>query len=600
MQEECLTATGETSRQSRERERVLRGILWAGALLLSGLIVLSPLYDNLDTALYSYGPGVALHLGHLWWLRRETGRRPAPVRRVAISHCLSYLCWVTAVLALQVGGLRAPAAAVYPPLVLMAGLVWSGPAALAMALSCSVAGAVLVGLEAAGQLPPGEVITPLRLLTVLIACLLVTAVMIRYALQIIERTTTEAMASEQEHAEQQRKLEDVLREAQRIEALGRLAGGIAHDFNNLLTVIMGYAGMLPRESSEVCEAADAIDLASQRARTLTHQLLAFGRRQVLRPEVLDLSQVLLDLESLARGLLSEEIRLELALATEPCLARVDRSQLGQVVINLVANARDAMPQGGLLTLSTGLGQPPDYAGETLLPEHDVWLAVRDTGSGIRDELRSRIFEPFFTTKAPASGTGLGLATVHGIVTQSGGLVVVESTPGRGTRFVVSLPRAPEGARAPSPSSSSALASAPGSRHVLVVDDDAALRDVMEGVLSKAGYRVCMCADASSALARLTTQAGGFDLLISDVVMFGTGGPELARQARARVPDLPVLFVSGHAPELVDQRGAFDAGTEFLAKPFGAEELLKKVAETLANAPLRRPEAQRPVPERSAP
>ncbi|MEY4550478.1 MAG: hypothetical protein RL685_6673 [Pseudomonadota bacterium] len=588
MQEAGPIATGETSRQSRERERVLGGILWAGALLLSGLIVLSPVYDKLDTALYSYGPGVALHLGHLWWLRRQTGGRSAPVRRVAISHCLSYLCWVTAVLALQVGGLRAPAAAVYPPLVLMAGLVWSGPAALAMALSCSVAGALLVWLEAAGQLPPGEIVTPLRLLTVLITCLLVTAVMIRYALQIIERTTTEALASEQQHAEQRRKLEDELREAQRIEALGRLAGGIAHDFNNLLTVIMGYAGMLPRESSEVCEAADAIELASQRARTLTHQLLAFGRRQVLRPEVLDLSQVLLELESLARGLLSEEIRLELALATEPCLARVDRSQLGQVVINLVANARDAMSQGGLLTLSTGLGKPPDYAGETQLPEHDVWLAVRDTGSGIRDELRSRIFEPFFTTKAPASGTGLGLATVHGIVTQSGGLVVVESTPGRGTRFVVSLPRAPEGARAPSPSSSSALASAPSSRNVLVVDDDAALRDVMQGVLSKAGYRVCMCADASSALARLTAQAGDFDLLISDVVMFGTGGPELARQARARLPDLPVLFVSGHAPELVDQRGAFDAGTEFLAKPFGAEELLKKVAETLANAPLRRP------------
>jgi CheY-like chemotaxis protein len=180
-----------------------------------------------------------------------------------------------------------------------------------------------------------------------------------------------------------------------------------------------------------------------------------------------------------------------------------------------------------------------------------------------------------------------LATVHGIVTQSGGLVVVESTAGRGTCFVVSLPRAREaGVRAPSPSSSSTLASAPGSRHVLVVDDDAALRDVMQVVLTKAGYQVYMCADAAAALAQLTAHAAGFDLLISDVVMFGTGGPELARQARARVPDLPVLFVSGHAPELVDQRGAFDAGTEFLAKPFSAEELLNKVRETLAGAPRR--------------
>jgi signal transduction histidine kinase/ActR/RegA family two-component response regulator len=581
------TLAGAVDRQACERERMLGGILAAGAGILALLILVSPFFHDPVNSLITYGPGVALHLGHLLWLRWPSRGsflpRPGRARRVAISHCLTYLLYVTAILAFQLGGLRAPAALVYPPLVLLAGLVWSGAAALGMALASTLAAIALVWLESNGVLTHhGLPVTPLRLLMVLIACVIITAVMIRHALDIIERTTQEALENEQRHAEQRQRLELELREAQRIEALGRLAGGVAHDFNNLLTVIMGYAALLPRESSDEREAVEAIELASQRARALTHQLLAFGRRQVLRPEVLELSAAIRELEPLFGRLIHPQIRVDLELADAPCFTRVDRSQLGQVVINLVANARDSMPRGGQLTIATGRDQPRDWNGGVALPEHGVWLSVRDTGFGIDPAVRTRIFEPFFTTKTAGNGTGLGLATVHGIVTQSGGTVAVESEPGRGTRFLVALPsaEAPEEAAARAPREASLPA--PAGQQVLVVDDDAPLREVMRGVLDRAGYRVRVADSGARALEQLQGDASPIDLLVSDVVMFGMNGVELARCARAQLPHLPVLFVSGHAPELADS-AKLELGTEFLAKPFGPEELLQKVRQTLASA-----------------
>ena len=578
---------GAVDRQACERERILGGILGAGAALLGLLIVVSPLYGDPGPAALLYGPGVALHLGHLLWLRWPlpgVTASAARSRRVAISHCLTYFVWVTSILALQLGGLRAPAALVYPPLVLMAGLIWSGAAALGMALASTLAGGALVWLEGQGLLTQhGLPMTPLRVLMVLIACVIVTAVMIRHALDIIERTTDEALESEQRHAEQRQKLELELREAQRIEALGRLAGGVAHDFNNLLTVIMGYAALLPRESAEEREAVDAIELASQRARSLTHQLLAFGRRQVLRPEVLELSQAIRELEPLFGRLIHPQIRVDLELADAPCFTRVDRSQLSQVVINLVANARDSMPRGGHLTISTGRDRPRDWQTGVALPKHGVWLSVRDTGFGIDPAVRTRIFEPFFTTKSAGTGTGLGLATVHGIVTQSGGTVEVESEPGQGTRFLVALPSAEAPMDSVARAQREAHLPSPTGQQVLVVDDDVALREVMRGVLDRAGYRVRVADSAARALEQLQGSASPIDLMISDVVMFGMNGLELARCARAQLPHLPVLFVSGHAPELADSMGKLDAGTEFLAKPFGPEELLQKVRQSLAAA-----------------
>ena len=581
------TVAGAVDRQACERERMLGGILAAGAGLLLLLILVSPLFHDPVHSLIVYGPGVALHLGHLLWLRWPSRGGEAVAgrsRRVAISHCLTYFVWVTSILALQLGGLRAPAALVYPPLVLMAGLIWSGAAALGMAFASALAGIALVWLEGHGWLThQGLPVTPLRLVMVLIACVIITAVMIRHALDIIERTTQEALESEQRHAEQRQQLELELREAQRIEALGRLAGGVAHDFNNLLTVIMGYAALLPRESADDREAVEAIELASQRARALTHQLLAFGRRQVLRPEVLELSDAIRELEPLFGRLIHPQIRVDLELADAPCFTRVDRSQLGQVVINLVANARDSMPRGGHLTISTGRDRPRDWNAGVALPEHGVWLSVRDTGFGIDPAVRTRIFEPFFTTKSAGNGTGLGLATVHGIVTQSGGTVAVESEPGRGTRFLVALPsaEAPQERAASVPREASLPA--PGGQQVLVVDDDAPLREVMRGVLDRAGYRVRVADSAARALEQLQGSTSPIDLLVSDVVMFGMNGLELARCARAQLPQLPVWFVSGHAPELADSVGKLEPDAEFLAKPFGPEELLQKVRQTLASA-----------------
>ncbi|HKO92916.1 MAG TPA: ATP-binding protein, partial [Polyangiaceae bacterium] len=491
--------------------------------MLGSLVLCAPLLGNVQSALLTYAPGLVLHLLHLLWLRS------GPSRAVAISHCLSYFIWMTSVLAFQLGGLRAPAALVYPPLVLMAGLVWSGPAAIGMAISSCAAGATLVWLEARGLLPEGDApLTPLRLLMVLTACVIVTAVMIRYALGIIRHTTREALASEQRHAEQRQRLELELREAQRVEALGRLAGGVAHDFNNLLTVIMGYTAMLPRATRADAEAADAIELAAERARTLTQQLLAFGRRQILRPEVLDLSDALRELQPLISPLLNADIALELGLADTACIAEVDRAQLGQVVINLIANAKDSMPEGGTLSLETGLGVPGDYAGETVLPSQNVWLSVRDTGSGIEQELASRVFEPFFTTKAPSRGTGLGLATVHGIVTQSGGVVAVESRKGAGSRFIISLPASNKALATPREKlARSPHASPQPATRIFVVDDDAALLGIMRRVLENAGYEVSAAEGAASALQQMQRADRPFDLLVSDVMMSGMNGPELA-------------------------------------------------------------------------
>jgi signal transduction histidine kinase/ActR/RegA family two-component response regulator len=556
-----------------QQERTLHGILLAGAWLLAALLALSPLYGDPRRAAVTYGPGVVLHVAHLLWLRG--GNR----RTVAISHCLSYFVWITAIFVFQFGGLRAPAALVYPPLVLMAGLVWSGQAALVMALLSCGAGAALVWLEARGWLERTDfAISQVQLLLVMAACLWITAVMLRYALIEIQRATAEALESEKRHAEQRQQLERELREAQRIEALGRLAGGVAHDFNNLLTIIISYAGLLQRTSNVEHEAIDAIELAAQRARTLTRQLLAFGRRQILRPEVLDLSEALRELLPLIVRLLTEDLQLDLALAGEPCFARVDKAQLSQVVINLVANAKDSMPSGGTVTLATGQGLPEGWSGDTELPERNVWLSVSDTGAGMSPMVRSRIFEPFFTTKSPHNGTGLGLATVQGIVAQSGGVVGVESAPGRGTRFVVSLPLAVPEAPAAKASRTPKAPSGAG-LHILVVDDDAALLRVMQKILEAAGYKISVANSIGHALEQIAGPES-VSLMVSDVVMPGMSGPELARRARQVLPSLRVLFVSGHARDLVDQQGGFDPNTEFLAKPFGANELVDKVKKAL--------------------
>jgi PAS domain S-box-containing protein len=384
------------------------------------------------------------------------------------------------------------------------------------------------------------------------------------------RDITERKRAEQ----QQRSLEEQLRVSQKMEALGRVTGGVAHDFNNLLTVIQSYAELTAHalaEGSSLRADVEEIRRAAERAAWLTRQLLAFSRKSVVHPEVLDLGLVVSGVEKMLRRLIGEDVELAVSLArTSPVL--VDRGQIEQVLLNLAVNARDAMPDGGQLSLSTRdvVLDEAEAAGRLdAAPGTYVRLTVADTGVGMDEPTLSRIFEPFFTTKEAGKGTGLGLATVYGIVRQSHASIRVRSEVGRGTTFEIDFPalaqpRADsETPRAPSPARR-------GHESVLVVEDEPALRAITARLLTSAGYDVQVAADATEADARFE-ERGGFDLLVTDVVMPGVNGRQLARRLRARVPSLCVLFMSGYSEGIFDDDGALD-DVQLLPKPFSAQTL----------------------------
>jgi signal transduction histidine kinase len=468
----------------------------------------------------------------------------------------------------------------------MAALVWSGRAALGMALLVAAAGALLAALETAHRLPPGMfAATPWRLWLLLTACVTVTAALMRFALGAIARAQTYRLQEERRFITQRDKLEQQLLESHKLEALGRLAGGVAHDFNNLLTVILGSVEVLQYKTQS--EEARDIKQAALRAASLTRQLLAFGRRQVMQAESVDLNRALENGKPLLARLLHEEVRLEVEAAPRPCYAIIDRAQLDQVLINLVVNARDAMPSGGTIRIACGPGTPPlraSHDGNGHGNDHGhhdtarVWLSVQDSGVGIPQDAIDRIFEPFFTTKSAGLGTGLGLATVHGIVTQSGGTISVQSELGRGSTFFVTLPVGSEATGRATPAPVRALS--PAHARVVVVEDEPALRAVVKAMLEAGGYSVSAPPSAVEALAQLDSQC---DLLVTDVVMYGMSGPELARRAREARPELRMLFMSGHADELVEARGVLRSDVQFVAKPFTSEALLQRVAEVLAHS-----------------
>jgi|CXWL01.1.fsa_nt_gi PAS domain S-box-containing protein len=376
-----------------------------------------------------------------------------------------------------------------------------------------------------------------------------------------------------------------LQHAQKLEAIGRLAGGVAHDFNNLLGVITGYAELLQRDlaGDERRRAKlDQIVAAAQRAAGLTRQLLAFSRRQVLQPRVLDLNVLIGGTETMLGRLIGEDIELQTEL--DPGLGRVmaDPGQLEQVLMNLAVNARDAMPAGGRLTVSTGnylVAQDDSAQGDLVPPGNYVLVTVSDTGCGMDRETLSRIFEPFFTTKAPDKGTGLGLATVYGIVTQSGGEIRVRSRPQHGTTFRIYLPRIDEVVTSqPVPT----LGELPrGEETILLVEDEALLAMLIQETLEACGYRVLVAPRASEAASIAAAHAGAIDLLVTDVVMPGVNGRQVAAAVSALRPGLKVLYISGYTGDVI---GALDAGTAFLAKPFSAEELAHKVRAVLAGDP----------------
>jgi two-component system cell cycle sensor histidine kinase/response regulator CckA len=382
---------------------------------------------------------------------------------------------------------------------------------------------------------------------------------------------------------ERKRLEEQFRQAQKLEAVGRLAGGIAHDFNNLLTVILGNAELLrqlPPKPPEAVGLVDDIHGAADRAAGLVRQLLMFSRRQPSRPEVIDLNEVLTGLAGLLRRLLGERVEVRAQLSPEAVLVRADRGQLEQVVMNLAVNARDAMPDGGTLTLTTANPE----AGRNGKGPAFARLSVADTGTGMSEELKARIFEPFFTTKGPDKGTGLGLATVYGIVQQAGGHINVDSTLGAGTTFHIYLPEC-TGTATPSterPAREAAARENTGrGRSVLLVEDEDGVRKMARFVLEGQGYRVAEARDAETALELLKPDPA-VDLLVTDLSMPGMDGRELAGRLRAVRPGVGVVFVSGYVPEA----GRLDdvPAAVFLPKPFTPTELLRGAGKALRHSP----------------
>ena len=374
----------------------------------------------------------------------------------------------------------------------------------------------------------------------------------------------------------QKELESQLRQAQKMEAVGRLAGGIAHDFNNLLTAISGYSEFLLSGVADpkLRRYAEEIKKASGRAASLTGQLLAFSRRQVLQPRVLDLNATVSDMDMMLRRLIGEDVELVTMLDPQPALVVADPTQVEQVIVNLAVNARDAMPHGGSLTIETG--QVADDEGVF------VELRLTDTGIGMTDAERQQLFDPFFTTKE--GGTGLGLATVYGIVDQSGGAIEVESAPGLGSSFRVLLPAvaAPVDEHEPEPAEH---APADGEESILLVEDEAVVRQLVAEILESNGYSVLQAADGPSALELLRRHTGAVDLLVTDVVMPGMSGPEVASAVAAMRPGTQVLYISGYTDSAIDHHGVLEPGIAFLQKPFSADDLARKVREVLDGATL---------------
>jgi two-component system, cell cycle sensor histidine kinase and response regulator CckA len=389
-----------------------------------------------------------------------------------------------------------------------------------------------------------------------------------------------------EDVTERRRLEDRLRQGLKMEAVGQLAGGIAHDFNNLLTAIVGYATLLDRAlppSDEMHEEVQEIIGAARRAGNLTHQLLAFSRKQVLRPRVLDVNVVVRDMERILQRTIGEHIALVTSLEPRLATVRADANQLEQVIMNLAVNARDAMPGGGRITVTTAnvlLDPELAQANPDARPGGYVLLAVADTGTGMTAEVKAHLFEPFFTTKDVGKGTGLGLATVYGIVHQSGGVIAVDTEVGHGTRFRIFLPRAE--APAPEAAAGGVERAAAGSGTVLLVEDEAGVRHLARDVLSGFGYRVLEAPDGSEALRLAVAHDGPIDLLLTDVVMPGMSGAELAERFQILRPGTRVLYASGYADDAVIRHGVTD-GVPFLQKPFEPDDLVRRVRELIERA-----------------
>jgi two-component system, cell cycle sensor histidine kinase and response regulator CckA len=388
-----------------------------------------------------------------------------------------------------------------------------------------------------------------------------------------------------EDVTQQRSLENQFRQAQRLEAVGRLAGGIAHDFNNVLTAITGFSDLLleelpagDRKRSDVEE----IRTAAARAAALTRQLLAFSRKQVLQPRVLDVNALVETLHRILQRLIGEDVKLEIVLGPRLGAVRADPGQLEQVIMNLAVNARDAMPDGGRLTIETAnveLDEDRAFQHPGAAPGRYVLVAVTDTGIGMDAETRSQAFEPFFTTKEQGKGTGLGLSTVYGIVKQSGGHIWMYSEPGQGATFKIYLPRVDE-AIAPLDLAPALVPAVGGRETILLAEDDPPVREVASEFLAQKGYRVLRAPDGQTALEMARAHAGEIHMLVTDIVMPGMTGRELVTALVAERPNVRVLYMSGYTDDAVVRHGVLDEGLPYLQKPFSPDALARKVRDVL--------------------
>jgi PAS domain S-box-containing protein len=393
------------------------------------------------------------------------------------------------------------------------------------------------------------------------------------ALEIIAEDVTERRA-----------LEDQFRQAQKMEAVGRLAGGVAHDFNNLLMVVSGYTEVLLEQLDQedpLLAKVQAIQQAADRATTLTRQLLAFSRKQLLELKVVDVNAIVADMERLLRPLIGENIELATKLTPNVGHTRADAGQLEQVIMNLVVNAKDAMPSGGKILIETREADVDAARREHSLIEPGTYilLSVSDTGAGMDQETQSRIFEPFFTTKEKGKGTGLGLSTVYGIVKQSGGYIFAQSEMGCGTAFRIYLPRVPDPAEHAGHAKHSQTPTG-GSETVLLVEDEESVRELVRETLKSKGYSVMEAGDGVAGMKAAESYQGRIDILITDVVMPGMSGRELAQRVAAVRPQIKVLYLSGYTEDAIIHEGVLDPGTAFLQKPFTLHALARKVREVL--------------------
>jgi len=383
---------------------------------------------------------------------------------------------------------------------------------------------------------------------------------------------------------ERKSLEEQLRQSQKMDAIGRLAGGVAHDFNNLLTAILGYGGLIGQglpDGHPTRKRAEEIVKAATRAASLTRQLLTLSRGQVLEPTVLNLNAVVADMGEMLRRLIGEDIEVVISFAPALSPVKADAGQMEQVILNLAINARDAMPRGGCLTIETAnvrLDHTYARGHVDITPGPYVMVAVSDTGCGMGAETQSHIFEPFFTTKGLGQGTGLGLATVYGIVKQSGGAIGVYSEVGRGSTFKIYVPRVAGGVELHGPTRPVELAR--GSERILLVEDETTVRDLSASLLKASGYTMLEASDPSQALALLARDDEPIDLMVTDIVMPGMSGPDLASRLGGPRPEMKVLYISGYAGSHVTHDSALPPGSAFLPKPFTPEALTRKVREVL--------------------